>query len=119
MKITIYRTDYRKAEYDGYRVSTPVLPSVESASEITDSREVSGIHIEFDTEEERDDFVSKFPKYVGWRKGSQIYPSKSLRLPTARLSVFQNRQDDIVGSFNEAAVKRAKRAIEVMKELGL
>ena len=115
-KLTIQRLDYKNVRPNG---GYGILPQVHDIKEIEDINEIQSIGIICDTKEEAIEVFNLFPKYLRFRNGTlgMEEAGKNVRKPYifAHFDTFWSTKK--TGELNEAAIKRRKRAIEVIKTL--
>lgn len=107
MKLTINRLDYKNPSVIN---SYKSLPSLTNINDVTDSNEVNSITVYFQTKDESETFLSKFPKSYNGRLGKGIEYHVSFNFNT----FWTN---DNTGDKNESAQKRRDKVITKIKSL--
>jgi ABC-type transport system substrate-binding protein len=107
MKLTINRLDYKNpSDINSYKF----LPSLSNVNDIVDVNEVNGITVYFQTKDEAETFLSKFPKSYNGRLGKGIEYHVSFNFNT----FWGNKT---TGDKNETAIKTRVKVINKIKSL--
>lgn len=116
MKITVFRLDYKNRNDRGI----PVLPILNSIDAIQDINEVKSIGCEFETKEQAEAFVAKFPKYFKLRVGSLCgFDGDKYFTGVPYVSIQFNTfwANNVTKEKNESAINKRKRFIETLQSI--